>query len=67
MLSMGDPDGVYDEMPEDIVNEVIDIISPVNKAHITAMDIIKCKNGYEVFGMMADATELYRHEHRDDQ
>ena len=65
-LAVTDPEGVYDGMAQDIVSEILDMISPADRSQITAMDIIHCRNGYEVFGMLTDATELHRHEHRDD-
>ena len=63
---MDDPNGTYEEMPDDIVTEILDMIHPADATRIAVQDILQSKNGYEIFGMMADATELYRHEHKDD-
>lgn len=57
---------VYSKMADDILGEIFDIVHPVHPWKITAQDIIRCKRGYDVFGILVDATELYRYECRED-
>lgn len=63
---MAEPTGVYEGMPRDVVIEILDMVGAQEHGKITAKDIIHCKNGFEIFGILADATELHRHEHKDD-
>eukprot|EP00210_Caulerpa_lentillifera_P001467 g1408.t1 len=66
LLAMAEPGGVYEGMSRDIVIEILDMIGPQIPGKVTVKDIIASKNGFEIFGMLADATELHRHEHKDD-
>ena len=63
---MDDPEGVYEGMPDDMVTEILDMVRPAERTKMDVWDIIRCKNGYEIFGMMADTTDLYQHEHKHD-
>lgn len=52
---------------EDIVNEVFDCIHPATPGRLSTRDLLAEKNSGMLFGILADAYELWRHEHKEDQ
>lgn len=65
-----DPNGIYDGFEHDLVNEIMDIGTGGHASSdpnaIRAKDLVNTDK-VMIFGIMADAIELYAYEHREDQ